>query len=107
MYPEEVITVAKKGKREVRNYLMHGTFVEYNYLDEKTGEAVDNKIKLVLKAKDGKVYEYFIIHGSNDRSILITAPEKGSRKILVNNKAVDLDLLLLKDYNEELLKNGN
>jgi hypothetical protein len=107
MYPEDVITITKKGKREVRNYLMHGTFVEYNYLDEETGEVVDNKIKLVLKAKDGKVYEYFIIPGSNNRAILITESEKGSRKILVNNKAVNIDSLLEKNYSEEMLKNGN
>lgn len=107
MYPEDVITLTKKGKREVRNYLMHGTFVEYNYIDEKTEKTTENKVKLVLKLKNGKIYEYFIIQGSNNRAILITASEKGDRKIWVNNKAVDLDILLDKNYNVELLKNGN
>lgn len=106
MYSEDVITTSKKGKREVRNYIRHGTFVEYGYIDEKTGEAADNKIKLVLKSREGKIYEYFIIQGSNNRSIMISDSEKGPRKILFKNRSVDL-YALLENNDEELFKNGN
>ena len=55
----------------------------YNYLDTKTMSLADTKRKLVLKDKDGKVTEFFIIPLKNPgRALSITAePEEKDRQI--------------------------
>ena len=92
MFPEEVITISKKGKKEVRNFVGKGRFVIYNYLDPETGKSVENKKRLILKFEDEHREEYFIIPTTNGkRNLMIVAEEKEGRKIWDGKYAVDLD----------------
>lgn len=93
MYPEEVITISKKGKREVRALIDRGKFVRYEYLDPETGEKSENKVKLVLLNEKGDQEEYFIIPlKQRDRFLLLRAETKPPRKIWDRElkRAVDL-----------------
>ena len=92
-YPEDVITVSKKGKREVRALIDRGKFVRYEYLDPKTGEKSENKIKIVLLPEKGEQEEYFIIPLRQEgRFLLMKAETKPARKVWDRNlnKAVEL-----------------
>lgn len=93
MYPEEVVTVSKKGKREVRALIDRGKFVRYEYIDTKTGRKSENKIKLVLLNEKGEQEEYFIIPlKQKDRFLLLKSETKPPRKIWDKElkRAVDL-----------------
>ncbi|MCD6275603.1 MAG: hypothetical protein J7J42_02545 [Thermoplasmata archaeon] len=97
-YPEEVLTVSKKGKVEVRNMVDHGTFVRYEYLDPESGKRSENKVKLVLY--NGEEYEeYFIIPlKQKNRYLLLKAEKKEDRKLWDGKKSVDLfELLNIKE----------
>ncbi len=84
--PEEVLTVSKKGKVEVRTLVRRGRFVLVEYRDPKTLERTENKYKLVLKGNDGTVEEYFIVPLSQPgRRLLIIPKEKKGDKFLVWN----------------------
>ncbi len=100
-YPPEVITITKKGKREVRKLVDHGTFVRYEYLDLNTGKRAENKTKLVLF--NGKDYEeYFIIPlKQRNRYLLLKADKKGERKLWSDGSAVSLFSLLKCNNDEE------
>ncbi len=89
-YPSEVLTKSKKGKVEVRSLIDSGTFVRYEYLDPKTGERSENKVKLVLY--NGKDYEeYFIIPlKQRNRFLLLKAEKKGARSIWNGEEAVSM-----------------
>jgi hypothetical protein len=79
-YPEEVLTTSKKGKLEVRSLIDRGTFVRYEYLDPKTGERTENKLKIVLQHEAGQK-EYFIIPMKDKRKLVIPVEPKGPRKL--------------------------
>ncbi len=97
MFPDDVITISKKGKKETRNLIAKGKFVKYNYLDPETGKEVEKKYRFVLKNDNGTVQEFFVIPASDGkRFLMIPASEKEGRKIWDGQKSVDL---------EELLKN--
>jgi hypothetical protein len=92
-YPEEVIAISKKGKREVRALIDRGKFVRYEYLDPVTGEKTENKIKLVLLNEQGEQEEYFIIPlKQKNKFLLIRSETKPPRKIWdkKEQKAVEL-----------------
>ncbi len=93
-YPEEVLTISKKGKTEVRSLVDFGTFARYEYLDSETGKRVENKIKIVLY--NGKDYEeYFIIPlKQKNRFLLLKAEKRENRKLIKGEKVVDLFELL-------------
>ncbi|MGC8584768.1 MAG: hypothetical protein ACP5RZ_01025 [Thermoplasmata archaeon] len=92
MYPDSVITTSKKGKKEVRNFIDYGFFVEYNYIDPDSGKENEKKVKLVLRKKDGKTEEFFIIPTSDGkRFLLIPSEEKGERTIWKNNGPIKLE----------------
>ncbi|HEU13224.1 MAG: hypothetical protein ACP5G5_06300 [Thermoplasmata archaeon] len=96
MFPDEVITISKKGKREVRNLVGKGRFVLYNYLNPENGMDEEKKKRLVLRFGDGHTEEYFIIPTSDGkRNLLINAAEKEGRKIWDGKRAVDLEELLV------------
>ncbi|MEM3411664.1 MAG: hypothetical protein QXK00_03265 [archaeon] len=80
-YPEETITINKKGKKEVRSLIDYGEYVRYEYLDPITGEKTENKVKLVLKSKEGKIEEFFIIPTKTGKNLLLKTETKGKRKI--------------------------
>ncbi len=96
MFPEDVITISKKGKREVRNLLGKGKFIIYNYLDPETGKGSENKKRLILKFEDGHVEEFFIIPTSDGkRNLMLPAQEREGRKIWDGSKAVSIEDLFL------------
>ncbi len=93
-FPEEVIAVTKRGKREVRSFIDRGTFVRYAYLDPETGEQKERKCKLVLRTEDGTIEEYFVIPTGKNRFLMLRGEEKGPRKIMTSDGPVELyDLL--------------
>lgn len=95
MFPEDVITVSKKGNREVRNLISKGKFVKYNYLDPSNGKQIENKYRLVLENDDGTREEYFVIPmEGNKRYLMLPTKEKEGRKIWDGKNSVDLDDLL-------------
>ncbi len=92
-FPEEVITVSKRGKREVRVLVDRGRYVRYEYLDPVTGKKSENKVKLVLLTEDGKQEEYFIIPLKQEgRFLLLKAEAKGNRKIWDEKKKKPVEL---------------
>ena len=95
MFPDDVITVSKKGKKEVRNLVGKGRFVIYNYLNPENGIDEEKKKRIVLNFDDGHREEYFIIPTSDGkRNLFIPTSEKEGRKIWNGKESVDLDLLL-------------
>ncbi len=92
-YPEEVITVSKKGKREVRALIDRGKYVRYEYLDPATGKRSENKVKLVLLSENGKQEEYFVIPLKQEgRFLLLRAETKPARKLWDREKAKAVEL---------------
>ena len=93
MYPEEVITVSKKGKREVRALIDRGKYVRYEYLDPQTGKKTENKIKLVLLNEKGEQEEYFIIPLKQaNRFLLLKVEPKPRRKIWDKEKGEAVEM---------------
>ncbi len=93
MYPEEVITVSKKGKREVRALIDRGKYVRYEYLEPETGKRSENKIKLVLLNEKGEQEEYFIIPlKQKDRFLLLKAEVKSPHKLWDREKGKSVKL---------------
>ncbi len=94
MYPEEVIAISKKGKREVRNLVGEGRYVMYEYLDPETGKRSENKVKLILQTDDGWE-EFFIIPlKEKGKSLMLKAERKEDRGIWKDGKVVRLKELL-------------
>ncbi len=92
-FPDEVITVSKRGKREVRVLVDRGRYIRYEYLDPVTGKKSENKVKLVLLTEDGKQEEYFIIPLKQEgKFLLLKAEVKGNRKIWDEKKKKAVDL---------------
>ena len=90
-FPEDVMTRTKKGEVEVRSLIDRGRYVRYRYLHPETGEPMEGgKVKLVLIAEDGKVEEFFVIPTKSRRDLLISAAEKGARKVWDGSRATDL-----------------
>jgi len=76
--PSEVLTKSKKGKIEVRSLVKRG----YEYLDPKTLQKSENKVKLVLKDENGKLEEFFLIPlKQSNKFLALKVEEKGERKI--------------------------
>ena len=80
-YPEETITITKKGEREVRIFKEKGTYYIYTYRSLKNGKLL-NKEKLVL-VENGKIKkEFFIIPLKEKNKYLLLETEiKGKRKL--------------------------
>ncbi len=90
-YTDDVLTRTKKGELEVRSWIDRGRYVRYNYLHPETGEPMEGgKVKLVLIPDRGTTEEYFIIPTKSKRDLLISASEKGARKVWDGTRAVDL-----------------
>ncbi len=90
MAVEEAITVSKKGKREIRTIVSRGQFALIEYRDPKTKERTENKYKLVLYHKNGRVDEYFVIPTKTPKRYLMIEPkEKKGIKLKVWNPDTD------------------
>jgi len=74
-YPEEVITVNKKGKKEVRVLIDKGKYVRYGYIDIETGKK-QSKTALILNNE-----HYFIIPLKDGKSLFVKKEGKSSIKI--------------------------
>jgi hypothetical protein len=90
-YPDCVLTKNQKGELEVRRFLRHGEFVEYDYIDPETGKQKENgKRKIVLKVGNA-IESYFIIPLKNGRALLIKEKEeKDNIMVWDGKKAVKL-----------------
>ncbi len=84
--PEEVLTVSKKGKVEVRTLVRRGRFALIEYRDPDTMERTEDKYKLVLLGDDGTVEEYFVLplRQSHRRLLVIPKEKKGERLMVWN-----------------------
>ncbi len=90
-FPDEVLTITKKGETEVRSLIDRGRYVRYNYLHPETGQPMEGgKAKLVLISEQGATEEYFIIPTKSKRNLMLPAAEKGARRVWDGTKAVDL-----------------
>ena len=74
-FPEEVIAITSKKRREVRLLVERGQYVKYTYLDEKTGKLVKKgKESVFLKPKGAKgkaLEQLFLIPLSGARNFMI------------------------------------
>jgi hypothetical protein len=84
--PESVLTEGKAGKLEVRTLDSRGSYVMCRYLDPKTMKLADRKRKLMLKDKDGKVLEYFIIPLRDPSRALLVSSKKDEKERQVWNE---------------------
>ncbi len=85
--PENVLTKGKAGKLEVRSLESRGSYVICKYLDPKTMKLADQKRKLMLRDKDGRVIEYFIIPLKDpNRALLISAKTAEKERQVWNEK---------------------
>ncbi len=65
--------------------------VRYNYLHPETDEPLEGgKVKIVLSSEGGRTEEFFIIPTKSKRGLLVSAADKGARKIWDGTRAVDL-----------------
>ncbi len=84
--PEEVLTVSKRGRVEVRTLVRRGRFALIEYRDPETMERTEDKYKLVLLGDDGTVEEYFILPLKQPhRRLLVIPKEKKGDKLMVWN----------------------
>lgn len=85
--PENVLTKGKAGKLEVRSLESRGSYVICKYLDPKTMKSAEQKRKLMLRDKDGRVIEYFIIPLKDpNRALLISAKTAEKERQVWNEK---------------------
>ena len=92
-YPESVITVDKKGNKEVRVLVDKGQFVRYQYMDPKTGKIVENgKSSIILQTPKGEEHLYIIPMKGNKALVVFPKSEAKERKIWNKNtkKAEDI-----------------
>ncbi|MCD6483190.1 MAG: hypothetical protein J7K83_02890 [Candidatus Aenigmarchaeota archaeon] len=82
-YPESVITVSKRGKKEVRILDKRGRFVIYGYKLLENGK-MENKKKICLLDENGKREDYFMIPLKDGRILLL--PEKEIKNVKVWNE---------------------
>lgn len=89
-YPEEVITVSKKGVKEVRILEKRGVFVIYKYKPINGNE--ENKKKLCLLSNNSEREDYFMIPLKDGRILLIPDKKKKDIKVWNEEKKVVEDL---------------
>lgn len=89
-YPDEVITVNKQGKKEVRVLVDKGQYVKYTYIDTETNQIVRvGKESIILKNEKGKIEHLFIIP-MKGKSLLIRKNDDKKRKVWDKGRAVEL-----------------
>ena len=80
-FPEEVIAVSSRGRREARVLVERGEYCRYTYLDPQTAKLVrKGKESIWLKNERGELEQLFLIP-LKDKFLAIR--EKGKRKIKV------------------------
>jgi hypothetical protein len=84
--PENVLTKGKAGKLEVRSLESRGSYVVCKYLDPKSMKLADQKRKLMLRDKDGRVIEYFIIPLKDPNRALLISTKTGEKERQVWNE---------------------
>jgi hypothetical protein len=86
MYPEEVLTMSKKGVSEARVLIDQGKFYRYRYVDVNTGKS-EEKIKLLLVNTEGKCEEFFVFPVKGGKFLLVPQEYKGERRVWDGNNA--------------------
>ena len=76
-YPEDVLTISKQGKKEIRILEKRGKFVIYGYKDLFFGK-LENKKKLCLISESGEKEYYFLIPLKDGRILMI--PDKNPKE---------------------------
>jgi hypothetical protein len=85
-YPESVLTKSKSGKIEVRALDSKGKYVLYHYLDSNSGKSSSKKQKLILKSREGKILQWFLIPLQQGKNLMIPAELKEPEKKIWNEK---------------------
>ena len=92
-YPDSVITVDKKGNKEVRVLVDKGKFVRYQYINPKTGKIVENsKYSILLQTKAGEEHLYVIPMKGNRALVVFPKSEVKQRKVWNKTKKKAEDL---------------
>ncbi len=90
-YPECVITINRKGEREVRRLLRRGEFVEYDYIDPETGRVKEGgKKSIILKTREGMQHYFLIPLKTEGRFLAVLDKETKEIKLWDGKKAVDV-----------------
>ena len=76
-FSKEALTKSKRGVIELRTIESKGRYVLYKYVDPKTLEPTDRKMRLCLRDEEGKIREFFIIPMKDDRRSLLLETEGG------------------------------
>ncbi|MDD5171767.1 MAG: hypothetical protein PHF60_01905 [Candidatus ainarchaeum sp.] len=79
-YPDEVIAVGAKGKKEARVLKSIGKdFVVYGYVDAETGKP-ESKYSILLKRESGEVEHLFIVPAGGKELVVKHEVEKNPEK---------------------------
>jgi hypothetical protein len=79
-YPDSVIAVSSKGKKEARVLMERGEYARYTYFDAETDKLVaEGKETVMLKNEQGKLEKLFIV------------PIAGGKSFLFRKKDVDAE----------------
>lgn len=81
-FPEEVITITKKGKKEARILKDEGKFYIYFYVDPNSGRETEKKFKLLLSGLEKR--EFFMLPLKDGKYLLIPTEYQGERKVWDN-----------------------
>lgn len=89
MYPEEVLTISKKGVKEIRWLIDSGKFFRYKYVEPNTGKA-EEKVKIVLLNEAGKPEEFFVFPIKGGKFLLVPQEYKGRRAVWDGERAITI-----------------
>jgi len=81
-YPEDVIAVGAKGKKEARMLRSKGAdFVVYGYLDVESGKML-GKYSVLLKNERGEIEQFIIVPTAGGRELVVkhTTEKKPARR---------------------------
>jgi hypothetical protein len=80
IYPESVMTLSSKGKKEARVLVERGEYARYAYFDPETGKPVsEGKETVLLRNAQGRMEKLFIV------------PISGGKRLVFLKKEVDKD----------------
>jgi hypothetical protein len=86
--PESVVTMGKRGRREIRTLESRGRYVICKYLDPETMKAADTKRKLMLFDEHGRIMQYFIVPLKDPKRSLLIQSESNEKERRVWNESL-------------------
>ena len=82
-YPEEVIAISSKGKKEARVLVEKGSYIRYTYKDPASGKLMQpGKETVLLKSEKGECEQLFIVPISSGRNLLFKTKNPKKKKVL-------------------------